>query len=243
MTAIIVCGKMIWSAWAGDSRASVAKSKGRRVEDLSLDHKCDIPAEAERMQQAGGMVVQQPNGVARVCVSAGPMSDDVYTLNMSRSMGDKFFHDHGGVVATPEVLFHDIGAEDKALIVCSDGVWEHVTSQDAADCVMSRLSDGGDASVATKALVDMSMRRWKDENPVYRDDITAVVLDLAKLTAFLGGGGGGEAPRNEVRGRERESGDMRHGSNMKQAAPPGGHAAQAVGHAPMYRRQAQYKQM
>jgi len=133
------------------------------------------------MQAAGGMVIQQPNGVSRVCVSAGNHptpprrtvnsnpnptvghnSEDVYTLNMSRSMGDKFFHDKGGVVATPEVLFHDISlAEDKALVIASDGVWEHVTSQDAADCVMSRLTEGGDASVAAKALMDMSMRRWK----------------------------------------------------------------------------------
>jgi len=28
MTAVIICGKMVWSAWAGDSRACIAKSKG-----------------------------------------------------------------------------------------------------------------------------------------------------------------------------------------------------------------------
>merc|ERR1719199_429841 len=112
-------------------------------------------------------IVNEMNGVTRVCVSAGPHSDDVYTLNMSRSMGDKFFHDYGGVVATPEVVVHELTGDDKALIIATDGVWEHVESQDAANAVLTRFSEGGDATAATKAVMDLSMKRWKQENPAY----------------------------------------------------------------------------
>lgn len=231
MTVILVCGRMLYSAWAGDSRAVIAKNL-RRHTDLATDHKCDIPAEAERMRRAGGLVMtNEMNGVTRVCVSAGPGSDDVYTLNMSRSMGDKFFHDYGGVVATPDVIFHELSSDDRGLVIASDGVWEHVESADAADCVSDRFAQGGDASACTKAIMDLSMKRWKLNNPAYRDDITALVIDIPRLLRLTLGGGAGSKD-------EDTSNTTKEGKSVNVASSS---KKRTEGRSPLYRTAAAYK--
>ena len=43
--------------------------------------------------------------------------------------------------------------------------------------------------------MDLSMKRWKQENPAYRDDITALVVDVQKLLLLTGAHGpSGECP-------------------------------------------------
>lgn len=214
MSVALLSGRTMWTAWAGDSRMVVAKSL-KRTEELSRDHTCCIPAETMRMKQAGGIVMtNEHTGVTRVCVSAGPDSDDVYTLNMSRSLGDKFFHDYGGVIATPEVRSRELVDDDKVLILASDGVWEHVESKDASEALMARHSNGNDASQMCKALMDLAMRRWKERNPAYRDDISAVVVDIPKLLEILKGqsqaAGSSQEPRT---GTKQQQQQQRRASN------------------------------
>jgi serine/threonine protein phosphatase PrpC len=50
-------------------------------------------------------------------------------LAMTRSFGDKFGI-QAGVTALPEILEFKIMEDDKFLIIASDGVWEHLSSQE-----------------------------------------------------------------------------------------------------------------
>ena len=125
-------------------------------------------------------MVNEQNGSVRVVVP-GARPEEFHTLAMSRSIGDKPFHAHG-VVATPELRQFDIKATAAPswLLLCSDGVWEHVDNQEALQ-VACRANASHDAAKACKALMDYTMDKWAQNNPCYRDDISAVVVDLEGL--------------------------------------------------------------
>jgi len=40
-----------------------------------------------------------------------------------------------GVIAIPEIIYHQITKEDKFLVICSDGVWEFIENKDAMHMV------------------------------------------------------------------------------------------------------------
>ncbi|CAK5104332.1 unnamed protein product [Meloidogyne enterolobii] len=67
--------KIAYMAWCGDS--SIAVLKERRIETLSIPHKPDNPEERNRIEEAGGMVIN---------VQGVPRLNGV--LNLSRSLGD-----------------------------------------------------------------------------------------------------------------------------------------------------------
>lgn len=48
---------------------------------------------------------------------------------MSRSIGDHELQ-KSGVIADPEFTEHEISANEKILIIASDGVWEYLTNED-----------------------------------------------------------------------------------------------------------------
>ena len=67
-------------------------------------------------------------------------------LAMSRSFGDKVAA-FAGVTAVPEVEKVELSAEDKFLIVASDGVWEYITDEEAVRLV-SRFWNKRDVNMA-----------------------------------------------------------------------------------------------
>merc|ERR1719409_2037722 len=98
-------------------------------------------------------------------------------LNMSRAMGDIKGHNECGIVATPEVTQLDITPEHYVLLVCSDGVWEFITPQEALDFVGQRPPS--QAGETVEALTKMAWERWmKEEKGQVVDDITAILVYL-----------------------------------------------------------------
>ena len=122
--AALVRGNRMWLANAGDSRAilvrqrQTAGGKGMTYApvDLTIDHKPDTPDEMRRITQAGGHVTPAgANGApARVW-------HKLRGLAMSRSIGD---HNAAsvGVISKPEITEHEVGDDDVALVIVSDGV-------------------------------------------------------------------------------------------------------------------------
>ena len=53
-------------------------------------------------------------------------------MQVSRSIGDAFFHTSGGVLHRPDVYEKHIESEDRWLIVATDGLWDVMSSEDAA---------------------------------------------------------------------------------------------------------------
>jgi serine/threonine protein phosphatase PrpC len=52
-------------------------------------------------------------------------------LAMTRSFGDRVAHSVG-VSAEPETLEFTLGANDKYMVIASDGVWEFLSNEDVA---------------------------------------------------------------------------------------------------------------
>lgn len=171
---------------AGDSRAVLARQKKGgcwETIELSEDQNPDSPEEQARIEQCGGYVSPppEPGLSARVWLDSGCTQ---IGLAMSRSIGDHAVKDVG-VVADPVVTFHDILQEDDFLILASDGVWEFITSQEAVEIVGKNISKGSTA--ACQFLIEVAAERWHEEEGDYRDDITAVVVQVQKTLEYLRG--------------------------------------------------------
>lgn len=78
---------------------------------------------------------------------------------------------------------HDVTPQDDFLIMATDGVWEFIPSEEAVAVVHAHFADASKrdtaAKDACKALIDLAVRRWRDIEGDYRDDITAIVMRLS----------------------------------------------------------------
>ena len=178
--AVLMRGKRLAIACAGDSRAVVASRNkdGLMVaNNLSVDQNPNHPVEQARIEAAGGFVSPPPEEG----LSARVWLDADFTqigLAMGRSLGDHAVK-HVGVIAKPEVTFYDIQENDEYIILASDGVWEFIDSPEAVDIVSRYIEKG--ATKACEILIENAAERWRDEEGDYRDDITALVIKVNEL--------------------------------------------------------------
>jgi len=107
-------------------------------------------------------------------------------LAMARSIGD---HLVGaiGVIAEPEVVEMDIDpATDPSkdgpqfLVMASDGVWEFIDSPEAIDLLQAANVTRSATEAVTK-LIETAAQKWREEEGDYRDDITAVCVNVTEL--------------------------------------------------------------
>jgi serine/threonine protein phosphatase PrpC len=147
-TAIVAVldGDVAHIAGVGDSRAVLAR--GARAVRVSTDHKPKLPAEEERIVEAGGFVARgRVHGI----------------LSVSRSLGD--FEFAPLVVAEPHVLSFRLAPDDRCLLLASDGLWD-VLSDDEAIEIALRVGTGAaaDPAAASQLLVDEALRRGSRDN-------------------------------------------------------------------------------
>jgi serine/threonine protein phosphatase PrpC len=118
---------------AGDSRAVLGKKSGSTVTgvELSMDHKPELPEEKRRIEKAGGFV--EDNRVKGI-------------LNLSRSLGDLEYKSDASIplkdqmiTASPEIRKEKITSDCSFLIIACDGIWDCLTSQEAAELVSELL--------------------------------------------------------------------------------------------------------
>ena len=173
-------GSDCFTACSGDSRAvkGIRRSGMILAEDLSMDHKPDLPEERARIVANGGTVSDGAAGRPARVWAHGRIG-----LAMSRSLGDGECK-HVGVIPDPEVRKTTITPADKSggdgdlfIIVASDGVWEFIPSDEACRLVQKHKN----ATEACSALVLEAALRWKKYEGSYRDDITAIVAFLPFL--------------------------------------------------------------
>ena len=79
-----------------------------------------------------------------------------------------------GVIADPEVISHRLSKRDQLLIFGSDGVWDHISSQEA----VAIASQAKTPQQASDRIAQVARERWRRGGPV-QDDITAVVVGLS----------------------------------------------------------------
>lgn len=149
----------------GDSRAIAVTRKEPGFVSLTPDHKAVDPAEVARIQQGGGSVHRGRVGGQ---------------LLVSRALGDIGLKS-SGVIATPHTQTRDV-TDELALIIASDGLWDVVPEQTAAQVVVAcaeraledRRSYGGGANrvaqQAAEKLVELAKAKGSGDN------ITALVV-------------------------------------------------------------------
>jgi serine/threonine protein phosphatase PrpC len=163
---VLIRGGKLWCANVGDSRALL----GRELPDqaakgssnhwmsiaLSRDHKPNEADESARIILSGGRVEAyqdehgNPFGPCRVWLR----NQNIPGLAMSRSFGDKVASSVG-VVAEPELLEFELTADDKFVVVGSDGVFEFLSNEDVVKIVVPywrrRDTEGAAEALAREA--------------------------------------------------------------------------------------------
>mmetsp|Transcript_103410 Transcript_103410/g.299135 ORF Transcript_103410/g.299135 Transcript_103410/m.299135 type:complete len:387 (-) Transcript_103410:175-1335(-) len=172
----------LWIAHVGDSRAVLGRAKpGSRpqIEDMTVDHKPDLEAERTRIEKNGGRVIFDGYYNHRVFAKAGAYPG----LNMSRALGDCVGHKEAGLTAMPdvrEVDLNEFDGEEVVLLLCTDGVWEFFSSEDAMMLMMAR---GEDRCLKT-SLGEVTKKSWDkwmhDSDNEVSDDITGIAVVLKK---------------------------------------------------------------
>ncbi|KAL1326029.1 protein phosphatase 2C 77 isoform X2 [Arachis ipaensis] len=107
----------------GDSRAVLCR--GKEAMPLSTDHKPNREDEWERIEAAGGRVIQW-NGYRVLGV-----------LAVSRSIGDRYLKPW--IIPEPEVMFIRRQKTDECLILASDGLWDVITNEEACAIARKRI--------------------------------------------------------------------------------------------------------
>ncbi|OMP08483.1 phosphatase 2C (PP2C)-like protein [Corchorus olitorius] len=172
VVAVVGKGKLV-VANCGDSRAVL--SRGGVAVALSINHKPDRPDELERVESAGGRVINW-NGHRVLGV-----------LATSRSIGDKYLKPY--VISKPEVMEWELTNRDEFLILASDGLWD-VISNEVACRVVRRCLNGqirrkgsldhivneNRAAEAAAVLVELAIARGS------KDNISVIIVELRNQT-------------------------------------------------------------
>ncbi|KAF4653838.1 hypothetical protein FOZ61_008651 [Perkinsus olseni] len=177
-TVVMTRDATIYCAWVGDSRAVIATTNadGEVVaEDLSRDHKPEREEEKTRIRARGGQVRKLEGDIPYRVFLKGKLYPG---LAMSRSLGDSIGVS-AGVTYEPEIKIRKIDrARDRFVVLCSDGVWEFISSQAAVD-ILNRYSVG-EVQRAAEALAQEAWKRWIQEEGNVVDDITVIVAWLGE---------------------------------------------------------------
>ena len=107
-TLVLFHDNKIYCANVGDSRAYIVYDK--YMEQITVDHKCSIPEEAERISKSGGKIIR--NRVQG-------------ELILTRTLGD-FYAKKYGIINQPDINTNIIEDNINYIIIASDGVWDVV---------------------------------------------------------------------------------------------------------------------
>lgn len=168
-------GKTVYTANAGDSRCIIASEKGVIFE--TMDHKPDLPEERDRIEDAGGEIIEEeyPDGwIDRRIFIRG---QDYPGLTMTRSLGDNCLKDHG-VIAVPDVECTQADEKDEPfMLLGSDGVWEFLESGVVSKAISKTLIKNGSQKTVL-SISRLATEKWKEMEGDYCDDITAILVSL-----------------------------------------------------------------
>lgn len=200
----VVCNGILYIANLGDSRAvlgRVVKATGEVLAiQLSAEHNVSIESvrqEMHSMHPEDKNIVVLKHNVWRV---RG-------LIQISRSIGDVYLKkpeynreplyakfrlrepfENPILSSEPAISVHELQPHDQFVIFASDGLWEHLTNQEAVDIVQSNPRNGSAKRLIKAALQEAAKKRemrYSDLKKIERgvrrhfhDDITVVVVFL-----------------------------------------------------------------
>jgi len=160
--AVIVEGKLVLGH-VGDTRAVLCQVEGSTqlpvAVQLTFDHKPNIPSEKERIEAAGGQI-RTIEG------------DKAYRV---------FFPEKDfpglSITSLPDIYERKIEENDIFLLLCSDGVWEFITNEEAVGLVWNY----GREKVAEE-LAKLAWRSCIRNEEGVVDDITVLIAYFSSST-------------------------------------------------------------
>lgn len=154
-TTCIVDRKWVVLGNTGDSRSIIGDVAGDVIASTN-DHK-PVGDEFLRVWNSGGYVLST-SGLPRV---GGELA-------MSRALGSKL----QGVIPDPEFVVHTRTDQDAYVLMASDGVWDVMSNEEAANIVHVALKGGHGCGNASRLVISTALRKGGCDN------VTAVVVDL-----------------------------------------------------------------
>ena len=180
---VIQLEEHIICANTGDSRAIAVFDQSyddnlvdSKVYPLSYDCKPELPNEAKRIIEHGGVVEKAfddeedaETGPYRVWARG----EDYPGLAMSRSIGDMDAK-KVGVIPNPQIVEYTIDYFSKYLIMASDGIWEFISSEQAMK-LSNKYYLRNDPIGLCQELSQKAITLW-EKNDCVIDDITVIVV-------------------------------------------------------------------
>ncbi|KAL4592417.1 hypothetical protein LXL04_005411 [Taraxacum kok-saghyz] len=198
----VVCHQTLFVANLGDARAVLGRKSGNGIIaiQLSTEHNANLESvrrELRDLHPHDDEIVVMKHGVWRVkgIIQVSRSIGDVYMKHArfnKEPIAAKFRLPEPMVMpimsATPTILCHPIEATDSFLIFASDGLWEHLTNEEAVD-IVHRSPRAGIAKRLVKAALQEAAKkremRYSDLRKIdkrvrrhFHDDITVIVLFL-----------------------------------------------------------------
>lgn len=200
----VICGGMLYVANVGDSRAVLGKHVKATGEvlavQLSAEHNVSIEPVRKELQsmhpEDRHVVVLKHNvwrvkGLIQVCRSIGDAylkkqefnREPLYAKFRLREPFSKPI-----LSSEPSIYVQPIQPHDQFLIFASDGLWEHLTNQEAVDIVHSSPRSGSARRLIKAALLEAAKKRemrYSDLKKIdrgvrrhFHDDITVIIVFL-----------------------------------------------------------------
>ena len=168
----------------GDSRAILILNEkedellnNTKVFLLSYDAKPQNPKEKKRIIENGGIVLQdlneygKPEGAFRVWIKG----EHYPGIAISRSIGD-VDSKKIGVIPNPEIIEYKLNPQSKYMIICSDGIWEYISNEQAM-IIGNKYYEKNDPIGLCKELTEKSNEIWmKESEEGDIDDMTVVAV-------------------------------------------------------------------
>lgn len=199
----VISNNTLYVANLGDSRAVLGSTRAKKsiiAERLSTEHNAaeeEVRKELKSLHPDDSHIVVFRNGVWRV----------KGIIQVSRSIGDIYlkkpeFHKHSLfahygfplvirrpiLTAEPSIHVHHLKPEDQFLILASDGLWEQLSDQEAAEIVHNNPRTGIAKRLIREALQVVAKKQDMSSADLHKvergarrnihDDITVIVIYL-----------------------------------------------------------------
>ncbi|KAM3698185.1 hypothetical protein ACB098_06G170000 [Castanea mollissima] len=222
----VICSGLLYIANAGDSRVVLGRQekavKEIKAVQLSIEHNASLESVREELRSLhpdDPQIVVLKHKVWRVkgLIQVSRSIGDAYLKNVEFNrepllskfrLPEPFYRPI--LKAEPTISVQKLFPEDQFLIFASDGLWEHLSNQEAVDIVQSCPRNGVAKKLVKAALCEAAKKRemrYSDLKKIdrgvrrhFHDDITVIVLFLdshlisrsswhGPLLSVRGGGG------------------------------------------------------
>jgi len=156
---------VLYCANAGDSRCIVLS--GGQAAAMSEDHKPDLDVERDRIQKAGGYIIDgRVNGNLNLSRALG---DFEYKKNTDKTPGEQL------ISAVPDIAKREMTSNDELMVIGCDGIWECLTNQQIAEFVKDKLDEGKSVTKTVEDLLDQILAP-DTSTGIGCDNMTCIVI-------------------------------------------------------------------